>query len=174
MQIKAFLPNPEGSDASGEFFVVENNSSQTQSLSGWHVKDLSGKAYFLTGVLEAGQEKRFEAGSKFPLNNNGETLYLITPSGEVVDELGYAGSALEGRLIEKTPTLTQEIKENIFQANAFSAAPSEIVQANNTLVPTAIFLGLLVATVSLYVLKNIPKSREEIMFEQFEKENPIQ
>lgn len=174
MQLKAFLPNPEGQDATGEFFVVENNSDQTQELSGWYVKDLSGKTYALSGTLRAGEEKSFETGSRFPLNNNGETLYLFAPGGTLVDELGYTGSALEGRLIEKVPTLTQEIKDDVFQANAFSASPTEIVKINNTLIPTAILLGLLVASMSLFVLKNIPKSKEEILFEQFEKENPLQ
>ena len=109
MLIQSFLPNPIGKDTEGEYILLLNNSEASVNLSGWVLKDESGKAFALSGSLDAGESLSLSyARTKITLNNNGETVYLINPSGGVEHELGFTGEAGEGRVITETRALTEE------------------------------------------------------------------
>lgn len=163
--IKSFLANPEGRDKGGEYFNLYNAGDQTVNLSSWRVQDLSGKSYFLYGEIAPKQELSFPAGSKLTLNNNGETLYLLNPQGATVDELGYIGSAVSGRLIQKHLELSQEIKEEMFEPLAL-ANPSSIAQKSG-LSSFALFSVLSLTILGFLAHKHWPKSQSKKLSEQY-------
>lgn len=141
-------PNPP--DESTEFIELKNISGFAGSPLGWKIKDAAGDEYTLPdkeiadGALWA--IPKLESG--ISLNNDGETLTLINPSGAVFAALAipsapesqsYARSGAES--FEWTTTLTAGA-ENIFTQNiptqSESAAPvntnssDAAVNANNS------------------------------------------
>lgn len=97
--ISEFIPNPEGTD-DAEWIELYNTESQAAPLAGWMLDDEEGgsKPYaFGDGAaIQAGEflvVNRSESG--IALNNTGDTVRLITPSGEVADSVTY-GAAKEG------------------------------------------------------------------------------
>lgn len=144
--IKEFLPNPVGKDREGEYFTLLNDSGETIFLSGWRVEDESGKAFWLYGSLEAQKERDFFSSSTgLALNNDGETLFLFNESSELVDELGYSGSALEGRMVARTPELTPEIIKEYFDPLAFKPLSASAINAGESpwlmLISTSVLLA---------------------------------
>ena len=105
MIIKEFLPNPAGRDQEGEYVKLFNDSDRAVFLNGWKLKDAAGKTFELSGRLAAGQELVLPySQTKISLNNSGEKLFLYDVSGKLVDELGYAGQAEEGKIIQRLAT----------------------------------------------------------------------
>jgi cysteine-rich repeat protein len=92
--INEILPNPEGSDADGEFIELYNPDSEAVNLIYWQVDDSAGgsRPYtfnidtWLSGndflVLERNE-------SNLALNNTSETVRLFDPAGILKDEIGY-------------------------------------------------------------------------------------
>ncbi len=77
------------SDATEEWIEIENASDAAVSLSGWSVTDASGKATALADEILAAGEYRIVTKPKGILNNDGDTISLIDPTGAVVDEIAY-------------------------------------------------------------------------------------
>ena len=97
MQISEFLPNPVGKDTVGEFIEVWNDGQSAVNLSGFVIKDKSGKLFRLSGELDPGDFKAiFYRESKLTLNNSDEALFLYDTAGRLVDTAEFAGSAIEG------------------------------------------------------------------------------
>ena len=117
MIIQEFLPNPVGKDNDGEYIKLFNDGREAVNLSGWKIKDASGKTYSLNGKSIIGQGELIldYAATKISLNNNGETLFLYDSSGKLVDEVGYSGSAAEGMVYGKKVELSEEIKQELFE-----------------------------------------------------------
>jgi hypothetical protein len=102
MVIKEFLPNPVGSDKKGEYIKLFNDGGNIVSLSGWQIKDASGKTFNLSGDLSAGKELILPySKTKIALNNNGEQVFLYDNAGKLVDKLDYIGQAEEGQIITR-------------------------------------------------------------------------
>lgn len=99
MLISEFLPNPLGKDSAGEFIELFNNSQSLQNLSGWKIKDASGKTFtFKNRSVEAGEYTALDyKTTKIILNNNGESLFLYDNEGNLIDEVSYSGTAPEGQ-----------------------------------------------------------------------------
>lgn len=96
--INEFLPNPSGRDEEGEWIELYNDSPYEVALSGWELKDASGKAYRFQeeklapyGYLVLERKK-----TQISLNNEGETLSLFAPSQVLVFQISYQGKAPEG------------------------------------------------------------------------------
>jgi len=124
MIISEFLPNPIGKDTEGEWFELFNDGSQQVNLSGWFVKDASGKKFTFSGVtINSGSYLRVDySTSRISLNNNGETIYLYDSSGNLVDEVGYQGSAPEGQ------SLVRQEKEFIFTQSPTPGQANPIIE----------------------------------------------
>lgn len=99
--INEWLPNPTGSDASGEFIELINLGSTSVSLAGWKLDDEDGgsSAYTIPagttmaagGFLVLGREE-----TKLALNNDGDAVRLLNPAGKVVSTFTYEESMDEG------------------------------------------------------------------------------
>jgi len=132
MLINEFLPNPVGKDADGEFIELFNNSQETVSLTGWKLKDASGKTFTLSaqgGSATGGKNQTVQAGeyltlnyktTKISLNNDGETLFLYDSNGVLADKAEFSGNALAGKSLVRqnnqfifTDTPTPD-KANVF------------------------------------------------------------
>jgi endonuclease/exonuclease/phosphatase family metal-dependent hydrolase len=93
VRIVALLPNPEGRDEGREWVALRNTASQTVSLDGWKLRDRSGPEFVLRGDLAAGERKRFDLPTGvLPLNNGGDNIALIDPSGETRQRVTYTSS----------------------------------------------------------------------------------
>lgn len=89
--ISELLPNPAGKDTQGEFIELANAKDVAVSLTGWSLKDASGKTY----VIESGSVPGrgffvlWYPQTKISLNNDKETLELYDVSGNLQDALSY-------------------------------------------------------------------------------------
>jgi hypothetical protein len=103
MVISEFLPNPVGKDAEGEWLKLLNNEEKEINLSGWRLKDASGKTYtFGNQKISAGESLILDyKTTKISLNNDGETLFLFDAGGNLIDKIEYIGSAPEGKIFTK-------------------------------------------------------------------------
>lgn len=90
VRIAAALPNPEGDDYKRETFSLRNIGGAVVKLDGWKIIDAANHEQSLLGTLEAHQEKVFE--SEISLNNNGDTLCLLSPQLDIVDTVTYSKS----------------------------------------------------------------------------------
>ncbi len=90
--IVRLLPNPPGSDLQGEEATVRNVSNQAVNMNGWTLRDFAGKTWDLSslGTLQPGAEATITRnGQPMALNNDGDTVELRNPNGQVVDTVTY-------------------------------------------------------------------------------------
>lgn len=163
MKIKEFLPNPVGSDKEGEYIKLFNNGQQPISLSGWFIKDASGKTFKLSGELGAGQELILKSlETKISLNNNGEQIFLYDNFGKLVDKLSYSGQASEGQVITKQQITTIDNKTTT------DILDSNINSITNYSITNFLFLDFLTAAIlaalSLYIILELEKKLEIELF----------
>ncbi len=93
LMISEFLPNPQGSDE-GEWIELYNVSDKEINLAGWQLDDAEGgsRPYVFDkdvkiasqGFLVINREQ-----SKITLNNSSDSVRLLTPLGEVWQEVAY-------------------------------------------------------------------------------------
>jgi len=89
--INELLPACSPSDQECEFIELYNQESREVNLDGWQLTDL--KKYFKFSddyVIEADDFLVVERkNSRITLNNSGDTIFLLDPSGEVVNGVEY-------------------------------------------------------------------------------------
>lgn len=100
--INEVFSNPLSKDKENEYIELYNPSLETVSLSGWQLKDTYGQTstYFLKEeippldllVLSSSQ-------TKIILNNDKDGLLLLSPQGEIVDEVEYENAPEDYSLI---------------------------------------------------------------------------
>ena len=106
--LKEILPNPAGDDTSGEWIKLVNSGEEDINLSGWVIKDAGGKAYSLMTLAPKNTEIVLPRSlTGIALNNNGDTLYLLSASGETVDSISYTEASddeiiIASRFVEST------------------------------------------------------------------------
>lgn len=83
--ITEFVSSPEDGTEWIEFY---NTTDKAIDLTGWTVTDASGKTTELSGSLEPSMYGTIE-NPKGKLNNGGDTITLIDPSGTSIDRLAY-------------------------------------------------------------------------------------
>jgi competence ComEA-like helix-hairpin-helix protein len=98
--INEFLPDPEGSDAEGEWVEILNKSDDKVNLLNWTLDDVEGgsRPYKFAGDIwiEAGDYYIVDrADSKIALNNSGDIVRLFNGLDELIDEVEY-DAATEG------------------------------------------------------------------------------
>lgn len=100
VEITELLPDPASpaSDSVDEFIELYNAGLEPANLKGWKLRDNAGHTADLDGVvLSAGQYLSLTASqTKLSLNNSGDTISLLNPTGEVVMTTPDYGSAKEG------------------------------------------------------------------------------
>ncbi len=100
LELSELFPNPSSpqTDSIDEFIEIFNPTELEVDLSGWKLKDESGAEFIIKDKnLEAkGRISITATESKLTLNNTGDSVQLINPNGEVVDESDNYGDAKEG------------------------------------------------------------------------------
>jgi len=91
------LPHPGGVDwnkdnlvnTKDEWIEIVNLSTDNLNLSGWEIRDLSGKSYLLSNKNIAPNDfiAFFANQTGLSINDSGETLFLYNPIGELIDQL---------------------------------------------------------------------------------------
>lgn len=104
-QIKFYevLPHPSKIDwnhdgannTKDEWIELVNFSGEKINLEGWIIKDESGKSYVINNqdIAPEGFLTIYGLESKISINDSGETLYLLDPSGKTVDLLKIPSSS---------------------------------------------------------------------------------
>lgn len=180
MLISEFLPNPVGKDTDGEFIELFNDGLKSINLSGWKIKDASGKTFtFKNQILGSGRYLTLPyQTTKITLNNDAETLYLYDTKGVLIDKASFSGTAPEGKsfihpaiggggqnnqfVLSSKPTPG---KPNIFESPTSSAVAAEIVPNNSATIINAsinstglligFFIALVLAGLSVFILKKL-------------------
>jgi len=95
IRFSEIYPNTIGSDETQEFIELINTGGLTIDLTGYFIKDLSGKTWTASSLsLNPNNYIALERTlTKISLNNTGkETLFLYDPNGNLLQELSYANS----------------------------------------------------------------------------------
>jgi len=145
--IKSFLADPAGADTGAEYISLFNSGDAAVALSGWSVRDKSGKTFGLSGyTLPAGKELRlFSSVTKITLNNSDEVVSLFDGAGTLVDELSLVGKAVSGEPTLKFTALTADLRGKLFDDLASSSLPVHRAQTGEVLafwLITSAFLAL--------------------------------
>lgn len=169
MEIRSFLANPVGSDKDSELFTVFNNSEASVNLSSWKVQDEAGRSFWLFGQINPSEELSFPLkGSSLILNNDGETLFLYSPEGSLVDELSYIGKAGEGQLIKKEIEITEEIRNELFESYALEPLQANVLSSSpQSPIFLSVAFALILAGLAVLLINKIPKSEEEEILGEF-------
>lgn len=96
LRFVTLYPNATGSDEEEEYIVIENIGTEAIDLLSWSIEDGSTDQYTFESslMIVAGATLTLSRPeSKLTLNNNGDTLELIAPDGDVVDLVTYGNSA---------------------------------------------------------------------------------
>lgn len=140
--ISEFFPNPAGKDTDGEWIELFNSGAEPADLSGWALKDASGKGFSLDGYRIAPFDYLVldSKTTKIGLNNGGETLFLFR-SGDLQDKAEFIGTAGEGISVSRKigenglggevvfSSVSTPGRKNVFDAIAAGKTPSPAERA---------------------------------------------
>jgi len=100
IELSELFPDPAEplTDSADEFIELFNPNAQEINLSGWKLRDESGTEYLIKDKIILGNSRLaiMVNESKITLNNTGDSITLINPNGEIVDESTNYGDAQEG------------------------------------------------------------------------------
>jgi exonuclease III len=92
VRVTSLLPNPSGNETQNEAATLKNVSAEQIDLTGWKLRDLTGKTWSLNdlGTLMPGDSKTIKRnGQEMAMNNGGDTIDLIDPDGRIVQTITY-------------------------------------------------------------------------------------
>jgi len=97
--INEILPNPEGPDETDEWIELYNSNAIDVDLSGWQIQDKAGTITTFTipattKILANGFLVFKRPDTKIMLNNEGDSVNLLTPDGKIVDSVGFVSAPL--------------------------------------------------------------------------------
>ncbi len=175
--INEFLPNPAGKDTEGEWIKLFNNGNTAVDISGWQIKDASGKAFIFSAATEkntliaGGETLTLDyKTTKISLNNNGEAIFLYDKTGSLVDKAEYSGSAGDGKVYVRAENGkfvlsgkqadAQEINSNITSLTSFNNEGASVGTIINNHNPglnfsVGIFTVLVLAAVFIFISKKL-------------------
>lgn len=163
MIIKEFLPNPVGVDKDGEYIKIFNDADKAVNLAGWRISDASKKSFNLSGTLDSKKELTlFSSQTKISLNNNGETIFLYSEKGELVDKLGYSGTAEEGRIMINQKVLDPKTTETRFVDG--EVLNKDLLPLNGRMIFTDLFLAAALGLAAVYVILQTEKRLDQKLF----------
>ena len=102
LRIASLLPNPPGDDRQHEQVTLLNRAQAAVSLDGWQLRDRAATAWRLDGlgsVAPAASVTIRRDGKPMALNNRGDRIDLVDPTGQIVHTVTY-GRVAEGELVE--------------------------------------------------------------------------
>lgn len=172
--ISEFLPNPIGKDADGEWIKLFNNSNTAVDLSGWQMKDASGKAFIFSttnkNIIVGGETLTLDyKTTKIAINNNGETIFLYDKAGNLIDKAEYIGTAVEGKsyvrsesgkfILSGSPAGVQETNFVSSQTSLNNESANVGVIINNSNLglnfSVGIFIALVLAVLFIFISKKL-------------------
>jgi len=138
LRLNEIQPNPaEGK----EWVEIISYAAGSVSLEGLEIFDMTGRVYKLDGFIE-GNGVMFVELAQARLNNSGDSVYLQTESGEVIDELTYEGSQKGFSYARMDDGMWQEVSiPTKGERNQTSGSDSEMEASNltqNSIVPPQI------------------------------------
>jgi len=90
--VVALLPDPAGRDEGNEAVEIGNSTDKPVDLAGWKLRDRAGNEYRLAGtVATRGRLRIVMTTPTMPLNNDGDTVLLISPDGALRSRVEYTG-----------------------------------------------------------------------------------
>lgn len=101
LRIASLVPNPGGDERLEERVTIRNDGSVAVDLTGWRLRDAAGNTWLLDGArsLTPGQQREvIRGGQAMSLNNGGDVVELLDPSGTAVDTVSY-GPAGENTVV---------------------------------------------------------------------------
>jgi hypothetical protein len=100
LRINELLPNPASpqSDTTDEFIELFNPNGQDVNLKGWRLRDSGGAVYTIGDITlpASGYITFMSSETKLSLNNSGDSIDLLAPNGDVIDQSEDYGEAKEG------------------------------------------------------------------------------
>jgi len=95
------LPNPIDANNQNEWIKLYNTSNQTIDLTGWKIKDISGKTFVFPNKEIAPNSFLilFSKETKIILNNSGDSLFLYNQSNQLIDKVSYDFSVAKGDVL---------------------------------------------------------------------------
>ena len=142
--IKEVLPNPAGKDTAGEWIGIFNDGDAAVNLSGWSLKDASGKKFtFGNETILPDQELKLPySATRINLNNDGDTITFWNAVGEEIDEITYGQASEEEIVVSSKIALPAESQQSIDTSSlAAQAFPGQTITSNE-INPLLIALGL--------------------------------
>lgn len=139
--INELLPNPKGSDETGEYIEIKSLDAKPVNLFGWTLDDSAkGSGYHFPKSAVIGSKKIvafYRNTTKVALNNDTDILKLIDPNGKVISQTTYAKPVPENQSFNRdskglfiwSAELTPH-KENIITVQENSPADSGIKPAS--------------------------------------------
>ena len=98
--VNEFLPNPKGSDTTGEWVELANTGSGPVDLSGWRLTNKAGKSHVLHQTIPAKSYLLLpRATTKLALRNSDEALTLFNSAGVRADQIIFPGTVPEGKSV---------------------------------------------------------------------------
>lgn len=92
-----------------EFIELKNNLSKPQNVSGWKIKNKSGKEYELpdnTLISASGTLKFFKSIHHLNFDKNGDEIKLTSPNNQEVDKVLFGGEKIKMKKVKITSTKT--------------------------------------------------------------------
>lgn len=111
LYLSEVLPSPEGADTENEFIEIFNTANFTADISGFKIKDTIGAIKTFTipigTKISANNFLTFKSGqTKISLNNSGDGVELLDPSGKIIDSIDF-GKSQSGQSWSKTENIWQ-------------------------------------------------------------------
>lgn len=91
VRIVRLLPDVEGRDDGREIVSLYNDTNRPIDLTGWWLQDRHYNRFPLRGVIRAGRAIDIRTDGSMPLNNGGDTVMIIDPTGALVHSVTYYG-----------------------------------------------------------------------------------
>ncbi len=130
--ISEWLPNPKGSDVTGEFVELYNSGPTAMSVGGWTLMVSAKKRAKILGTVPAnGYLVLYRKQTKLVLKNSDEAIALYDASGRWVDESSFIGTATEGKSFNR-----KNFKENMgrFEFSWGDATPGSANRVASTFI----------------------------------------
>ena len=145
--IKEVLPNPAGKDTAGEWIGIFNDGESLVNLSGWSLKDTSGKKFiFGNETILPNQELKLPYSlTRINLNNDGNTVTLWSAAGEKADEIIYGQVSEEEIVVSSKIALPAEPQQSIDASPLAAQTVNGGIISAETINPLLIALGLALA-----------------------------
>lgn len=94
--ILSLLPDPVGNDQGREQVTLRNTGTAATNLSGWRLRDRAQNEFMLSGTVAAGATVTITMATfSMPLNNSGDEVQVVDPSGVVRHQVRYEAAQVQ-------------------------------------------------------------------------------